>query len=342
MKRSYGNEPRPNSGSSPRAAPSLNRATVASSAAGGTSIARELGERLAAREPVRVGVAPRERAEAVRAPVAPVEDEPGRDVREREGGRLEVLQRAAEVVVVLRLVDEADAAAVDEQAAGPGALGEDQPVHRLAVDRVAGDRRGRAPPRLAHQAERRAGGHRHAQPVAPGSAPPRGRASARAGSPRELGIALEAARREHDRVRVGQLPHAGARLERDARVEARLDERGEQGPAQRQRPALGAPGELLLVDLAGGELDVGDRRGDVRRVADKLARAVVRVDRLGLERPSPLRPAAGPLARGSRSRRSAARRTGVSRSSRAAVGPASRAKTSSISSFASPRASSRR
>ena len=239
MKRSYGNEPRPNSGSSPRAAPSLNRATVASSAAGGdVDRRRQLGERLAAREPVRVGVAPRERAEAVRAPVAPVEDEPRGDVRERERGRLEVLQRAAEVVVVLRLVDEADAAAVDEQAARPGALGEDQPVHRLAVDRIARDRRRRAPPRLAHQAERRAGGHRHPQPVAPGGRRADRREHRPAQErPRELGIALEAARREHDGVRVGQLPNAAcpSRTRRRRRGTPRRARRAARGPASASR-----------------------------------------------------------------------------------------------------------
>ena len=87
----------------------------------------------------------------------------------------------------------------------------------------------------------------------------------------------------HDRVGVGECPHAGTGLEPDARVQAGLEERGDQRPAERERAALDATGERVAVDLPGRELDVGDGRRDVRRVAHERRHAGRRIERERLQ-----------------------------------------------------------
>ncbi len=106
--------------------------------------------------------------------------------------------------------------------------------------------------------------------------------------PGELRVALEAAGREHDRVGGGERSHALPGLDLNARVQAGLEQAGEQGPSERERPALLAPGELLPVDLPGRELDVRDRSRHVRGVTHHRGDVGRRVDRQRLERPATL------------------------------------------------------
>ena len=81
-------------------------------------------------------------------------------------------------------------------------------------------------------------------------------------------------------------------LHLDARVEAGLEHAGEQRAAERERAALLALRERLAIDLAGRELDVGDRRGHVRRVAHERRDLGRGVDRQRLERAAALLAAA--------------------------------------------------
>ena len=203
------------------------------------------------RQPVRVGRVRREGAERVGAAIAAVEDEPGRDVRVRERLRLEVEERAPEVVVVLRLVDEAAAAAVDHQRARPCALREEEPEHRLAVDRLARDPGRGAPPRLAHRPERGACPHRQPEAVADEAGRARRREHRAAEErPDELLVPVEAAGREDDGAVLRELGHARAGRGLHPCVEACLEQAPEQRLAGGQRARGVAARKLVVVRAA--------------------------------------------------------------------------------------------
>ena len=76
------------------------------------------------------------------------------------------MQSPPEVVVIRGLVHKAPAMSVNDQTAGLPTVKEEHPVKRRPIDRLAGYRESRTPPRLAHVAERGARGNTHPQSIA--------------------------------------------------------------------------------------------------------------------------------------------------------------------------------
>ena len=161
--------------------------------------AGELVEGIGASQPLRRRLSRHHRHERVLLQIGVVEDEPRGEIRALVGIGLEGEEGLHEVVVVLRLVDEAAPLLVDDDGVRERPRGEVAPVELLAVVLLARDDERRAPPGLAHVREIRADGHGHLEPVAlvAGGAVGMGEHAAEE-LRRERPVPLEAARREND------------------------------------------------------------------------------------------------------------------------------------------------
>ena len=168
-------------------------------------------------DPVRAGLlGPAEPAgEAVLVEPRLIEDQPARQVSVHAHDRVLLVERRAERVVVRRLVGEALGLPVDHDRAGQRPLVGEQLL--AGGDDVGRQLDHRHPPRLAHVPEHRADPHRHLQAVTLVRLD-RDRVRARPAQerPLELGVALEAAGRDHHVRRTHLLTPLGG-LEHDAR-----------------------------------------------------------------------------------------------------------------------------